>query len=131
MAQTSQTETPKTAQWLTVEDVAARLGFAVPAVRRLARLKILAGEKIGKQWRFSPDVIPDQVEKPIRAWDAEPDPVHAALPVLRERLADVLLMVDAVLYRPVPPPSILRELAKQMESLSETCLIIRDMLQER
>lgn len=124
--------TPDTtgAKWLTVEAVATRLGFTVPAVRRLARLGIIKGEKFGAVWRFAPDVVPETHEPPIRAWDAEPDPVQACLPVLRERLADALTMVDAALYRPVPSPAIVRELGTQLEALSETCLIVRDVLRQ-
>ena len=48
---------PQGQRWLTVAEVAARIGVATEHVRRLLRTSALKGDRVGRQWRVSSDAL--------------------------------------------------------------------------
>ena len=44
-------------EYLTAEEVAAKLGISPETVRRLARTGKLPAQRYGKLWRFDPEIV--------------------------------------------------------------------------
>lgn len=49
-------------RFLTPEDVAVLVGMHVETVRKMCRQGRMPGAKVGREWRFSPDVLERWIE---------------------------------------------------------------------
>lgn len=85
---------------LSADEVAARLGIDVSTVYRMAADGRLVARKIGRQWRFPPEVLGLDAQEPAAVGALDPAAARAAMNVAAELLG-VMMVVTDLTGRPV------------------------------